>query len=182
MYVGSFGGWYLTDEMMDFFTAAREMDPKTFALVLKQRDKEKVSQEFEARGFGTDDFFVTSVAPGDVHRYMAAGDAALSFIKSCYSKQSSSPTKLAEYLACGLPIIANRGVGDVDQLIEENGVGVMLDEFSRENYNAALTKIRELGNVAGQCRETARREFDLRTVGGERYRRLYSSLITIGKT
>lgn len=176
IYVGSFGGWYMTDEMMGLFAAARETDRNAFALVLTQRDTEKIAGEFEARGFASDDFFVTSVGPNEVYRYMAAGDAALSFIKPCYSKQSSSPTKLAEYLACGLPIIANRGVGDVDELIEKNGVGVMTDEFSPESYANALAKIRELGNIADQCRKTARREFDLEKVGGTRYRRLYRAL------
>src|SRR5687768_7432269 len=34
--------------------------------------------------------------------YLSAADAGLSFIKSCFSKIASSPTKNAEYLACGL--------------------------------------------------------------------------------
>ena len=48
--------------------------------------------------------------PGEVPRYLKAADVAISFIKPCYSKQSSSPTKIAEYLASGLPVVCNAGL------------------------------------------------------------------------
>ncbi|MEO8649957.1 MAG: glycosyltransferase [Acidobacteriota bacterium] len=179
-YVGSFGGWYLTDEMIDLFAAARERDPNYFVLILTQRDREKVAGLLASRGFNKDDFFVVSVLPAEVPRYLAASDVAVSLIKAYYSKQSSSPTKLAEYLACGLPVIANRGVGDVDKVLEQNGVGVLLRDFSKESYRAALKEVEELGGFGQRCRETASREFDLVTVGGERYRRIYRNLIGNG--
>lgn len=178
VYVGSFGGWYLTDEMIDLFAAARDRDPSSFALILTQRDKENIVKILRERGFAENDFFVGSVPSGEVPRYLSASDVAISFIKACYSKQSSSPTKLAEYLACGLPIIANRGVGDVDELIEKNGVGVLVDGFDKASYLSAMKKIDELGDVAEKCRETAYREFDLETVGGVGYRRAYRRLIS----
>ncbi len=176
-YVGSFGGWYLTDEMIDLFTTARERDPNSFTLILTQRDKEKISNLLTERGFGQDDFYVGSVPPSEISKYLEASDVAVSFIKACYSKQSSSPTKLAEYLACGLPIIANRGVGDVDKLIQENGVGVLIDAFTKESYLSALNQIDGLGDISEECRKTAEKEFDLETVGGGRYRRIYSRMV-----
>lgn len=176
-YVGSFGGWYLTDEMMKFFAAAREFRSDVFVLILTQRDKEMIAERLRSMGFSENDFFVESVRPHEIANYVAAADVALSFIKACYSKLSSSPTKLAEYLACGVPVIANRGVGDVDKLIEENGVGILLDDLSRESYLKALSELGKLGNVAEKCRETAAREFDLESVGGKRYRRMYKRLV-----
>ena len=175
-YVGSFGGWYLTDEMLDFFSAARKNDPHIFVLILTQRDKEKVTAGLLTRGFSKTDFFVGSVAPDEIPRYLSAADVAVSFIKPCYSKLSSSPTKIAEYLACGVPVISNRGVGDLDELIETNKVGVLLDNFSEAAYLAAITDAEALGDIRARCLNTARKEFDLATVGGERYRRIYERL------
>lgn len=177
IYVGSFGGWYMTDEMMDLFAAARERDPSVFVIILTQRDKEKAAERLRAKGFADGDYFVGSASPADVPRYLSAADISLSFIEACYSKQSSSPTKLAEYLACGLPIICNPGVGDVDALIIDNHVGVLVDGFSKESYLKALQEIDDLGDVRERCRETAAREFDLETVGGAKYRLLYNKLL-----
>ena len=176
VYVGSFGGWYLTEEMLDFFSAAREHDPKIFVLILTQRDKEKIEEKLRQRGFANADFDVRSVAPSDIQRYLSAADISLSFIKACYSKQSSSPTKIAEYLACGLPIIANAGVGDLDELILNNEVGVLVDDFSNDSYLKALREIEALGDIRERGRATAEREFDLTKVGGERYRRMYQRI------
>ena len=178
VYVGSFGGWYLTDKMLDFFAAAREDDRNTFALVMTQRDKDRIRDELLSRGFAETEFFVETVAPAEIGRYLSSADIAISFIKACYSKQSSSPTKIAEYLACGVPIIANRGVGDVDDLISRNRVGALIDDFSDAGYRNALDMVDALGDVRGRCRETAEREFSLTSVGGVKYRALYYRLLT----
>lgn len=176
-YVGSFGGWYLTKETADFFGAFKEKYPNAFAMILTQSKPEMIEPLLLERGFTENDFFIERVSAADVPCYLSAADLAVSFIKQCYSKQASSPTKNAEYLACGLPIIANSGVGDVDLLIERNGVGALVREFSREAYLAALDEVENLGDIAERCRKTARREFDLKTVGGERYRRIYRRLL-----
>lgn len=176
-YAGSFGGWYLTDEMIEFFVTARYVDPEMFVLILTQRDLGKVEQMMTSRGFTRSDFLVKSVPPDEISRYLNSADFAVSFIKSCYSKLSSSPTKNAEYLACGLPFIANPGIGDVDDLIDTNGVGILLDDLSRESYLKALKALDELGDVSDRCHETAFREFDLETVGGIRYRQLYERMV-----
>ena len=177
VYVGSFGGWYLTDEMFDLFAAAREADPNIFVMILTQRQADLAKQRMTDLGFSESDFLVRSVSPGEIPGYLNAADAAVSFIKNCYSKQASSPTKNAEYLAAGLPIIANSGVGDVDSLIGGDGVGVLIDKFDRESYLTAIADLVARGDIANKCRETAKLRFDLETVGGVRYRRLYDRLL-----
>lgn len=175
-YVGSFGGWYLTDETIGIFKAARERDPKTFALILTQ-SSEAIADKLRDAGYADEDMLITKVAPADVPKFLVAADTAVSFIKTCYSKQSSSPTKVAEYLACGLPIIANRGIGDIDHLIEYNKLGVMIDDLSPEGFSEALAKVDDLGKISERCQAAARDLFDLSIVGGEKYRRLYTRLM-----
>jgi glycosyltransferase involved in cell wall biosynthesis len=177
VYVGSFGGWYLSSSMINFFSAAREVDPETFVLILTQRDKENVKERLVKAGFDSDDFFVESVEPAEIPKFLAAADIAVSFIKACYSKQSSSPTKIAEYLASGLPVIANEGVGDVDDLIRERKVGHILQGLAPEDYKRAIEEIKGLSDVQDRCRALASTEFDLEQVGGARYRSIYENLL-----
>ncbi len=176
-YVGSFGGWYMTNETADLLGAAREKDSSVFALVLSQSPPEVMERLLRERGFSDRDLLITRVPAGEIPAYLSAADAAVSLIKPCYSKQSSSPTKNAEYLACGLPIVANPGIGDVDELIIRTGTGILLDGFDHESYVSALEKLEMLGDVNEICRKTAYDEFDLGRVGGERYRRLYRKLM-----
>ena len=177
VYVGALGGWYLTKEMVDFFLTAHEQDEKTFSMVLTQSPPEMIVEQLKRSGIDSKDFLVKKVWPSEVPRYLKAADVAVSFIKPCYSKLSSSPTKIAEYLASGLPIISNSGIGDLDELIEADRVGVILREFNRDAYISALTEaeaLREDGMIPARCRESARRRFDLKKVGGARYLRLYN--------
>ena len=151
-------------------------DASTFLMVLTQSPPEMITGRFDALGVAQSDYLVKKVAPEDAPRYLKAADFAVSLIKPCYSKMSSSPTKIAEYLASGLPVITNAGVGDLDDLIAEDNVGVILDAFNRESYRRALEGIKVLSldrGIAERCRESARRRFDMAGVGGVRYRRLY---------
>jgi glycosyltransferase involved in cell wall biosynthesis len=179
VYVGSFGGWYLTDEMTRFLAVAHEQDPTTFPMILTQSPREPIVERLRNLGLGEADFLVTQVSPVDVPRYLKAADVAISLIKPCYSKQSSSPTKIAEYLASGLPIVCNAGIGDLDKLIQDNRAGVLLREMSLTAFRSALdevTKLRSEPELEQRLRGVARQQFDLKDVGGRRYRRLYERL------
>ncbi|HAF14713.1 MAG TPA: hypothetical protein DHU55_11740 [Blastocatellia bacterium] len=180
VYVGSFGGWYMTDEMTDFLVVAHSRDPATFSMILTQSPRQMVIDRMSTLGIEQENFLVTQVTPGEVPRYLKAADIAISFIKPCYSKQSSSPTKIAEYLASGLPVVCNAGVGDLDKLIEEDHVGALLREFTPQAYLKALGEIEIMRGdktLADRLRGVARREFDLVDVGRTRYRRLYERLV-----
>jgi glycosyltransferase involved in cell wall biosynthesis len=180
VYLGSFGGWYMTDEMTEFLAIAHQQDSSTFSLILTQSPKQMVFDSMSGRGIDANDFSVAQVTPGEVPRFLKAADLAISFIKPCYSKQSSSPTKIAEYLASGLPVVCNAGVGDLDKLIEEERVGVLLREFNPAGYLRALNEIevmRRDQNLGERLLAVARQEFDLASVGRTRYRRLYERLL-----
>lgn len=180
VYVGSFGGWYMTDEMTRFLAQAHQQDPATYSMILTQSRPEEVVQRLRGLGLDDQDFFVGKVKPEDVPHYLRAADVAISFIKPCYSKLSSSPTKIAEYLASGLPVICNTGVGDLDELIETDRVGIVISEFNSEAYERALRELemlRQDESLAVRCRASAQQRFSLNDVGGERYRRLYRRML-----
>lgn len=176
IHVGALGGLYLTEEIADILSVLKEANAKTFALFLTQSEPQKIVSLLEQKGFSERDFLVTKVPAADVQGYLEASDVGLSLVKASYSTLSRSPTKIPEYLACGLPVIANRGVGDVDELIEQNKVGVLIDDFSKASYLKAFAEVEALGNIDARCRETARSNFDLELIGGKRYRRIYSRL------
>ena len=175
-HVGALGGLYLTEQIADLLATARTLDPRTFAMFLTQSDPKIVLSLLAERGFSEADYFIARVQPEHVADYLYASDVGISFVKSSYSTLSRSPTKIPEYLACGIPIISNSGVGDVDELISGHKVGSLVQEFTDEGYVKALKEIRELGDVSSRCRKLAEADFDLGTVGGERYRRIYQQL------
>jgi glycosyltransferase involved in cell wall biosynthesis len=181
VYVGALGGWYLTDEMAKFLATAHRQDAKTFSLILTQSPPESITTALGRLGVPDKDYLVLKVAPADVPKYLKAADIALSFIKPCFSKRASSPTKIAEALASGLPIVSNAGIGDLDAMIEGDRVGTIVSEFNEPAYLQALSEIDEMrrdSGIGARCRTTAMTRFDLATVGGPRYLQLYRRLLS----
>jgi glycosyltransferase involved in cell wall biosynthesis len=179
VYVGKFTGWYMEQEMVDFFAAARDEIPGLLFVVVTQADREPALAALAARGIGPEDFRITSSGPGEIGRYLAAADAGISFIRPCLSKISSSPTKIGEYLGAGLPVVSGTGIGDVDELLSADGAGVLVKEFGDEAYRAAARRVAELvadDRTRGRCRELAHRELSLDEVGVPRYDRMYRRL------
>jgi glycosyltransferase involved in cell wall biosynthesis len=181
VYVGALGGFYLTRETAELLAAARAQDARSFALVLTQGSPLPMTAELNRVGFGKDDYRVLHVPPDDVPTYLRAADVALALIRPSFVRQSMSPTKFAEYLASGLPVIASHGIGDLDAHIEEAHIGVLLKTLDHAAYVDALRAVDELRRdpeLAERCRAEARTRYDLHTIGGERYRRLYNAVLT----
>jgi glycosyltransferase involved in cell wall biosynthesis len=178
-YVGSLGGFYLTREMAEFLAVACRWDPAAFVLILSQSDPAVITAEFARLGVTASSYRVLRVTPEEVPRHLWAADVAVSFVKPTFSKQAASPTKVGEYLACGLPIVCNAGVGDVDEVVTGDRVGVVVRELSDEGYRQALLEADALAGdpgVSRRCRHSAKKRYDLADVGGVRYRRLYDRL------
>ena len=185
VYVGSLEGWYLTDEMADLLAVMHQQDRRVFSLILTQSPPTMITSRLQERGIRRENYKICKVSPAEIPSYLNAADVAVSFIKPCFSKLSSSPTKMAEYLAAGLPVICNAGIGDLDELIESDRVGVLLRDFNEQSYRRALDELTELehdGDLQARCRSSAIARFDLVSIGGARYRRLYERILAALRT
>jgi glycosyltransferase involved in cell wall biosynthesis len=138
VYAGTLGGYYLIDETARLMAAARAADPRTFALVMTQSEPQPMIAALERAGFSKDDYRVLTVAPEDVPRYLHAADAGVAVIRTSLSHGAMSPTKFAEYLAAGLPVIFSAGIGDLDTQIEQHRVGVLLRSLEPAAFSAAI--------------------------------------------
>lgn len=180
VYSGSLDGWYLTEQMADFFAGVVKKRNDAHLLWLTTGSSERVQQLMSARGIDESHFTVRSVTANEVPSYLAAGDLGLSFIKRCLSKIASSPTKNGEYLACGLPLIINAGVGDSDALINDWKAGVLINEFDAQSFDVAYAQMESFidnRGVRAQARAVAEKLFDLSAIGGQRYAELYGRVL-----
>jgi glycosyltransferase involved in cell wall biosynthesis len=180
-YVGKYGSWYLVDETIDFFGAALKTNPEAKLLIVTQDTEETFHRILAEKRIPQSSYFIRRAAHCEVAGWLSAADAGLAFIKPLPSKRGSSPVKTSEYLACGLPVVSNSGVGDLEAVVETTNSGVILREFNAESYREAFEKLTALlqnENLRENCRKAARAHFDLEKVGGARYRRLYRELLS----
>jgi glycosyltransferase involved in cell wall biosynthesis len=118
---------------------------------------------------------VRAVAPEEVPAELFAGDIGLCLIKSSFSKLASAPTRFAEYLAAGMPIVVTPRVGDLESIVEDHGVGVVLRGEDERSLADAATRVRGLAadpETRDRCRRVAREHFDVDS-GSDRYAEIY---------
>jgi glycosyltransferase involved in cell wall biosynthesis len=179
VYVGKFTGWYMEREMTDFLSVARRSQPDLLFLIVTQADPAPMLRELDRNGIDSPDYRILRAEPEEIGRYLAAADVGLSFVRPCFSKISSSPTKIGEYLAAGLPVVSTAGIGDVDALLGDDRVGALVEDLSIPGYEATVAALRELREDPGlrqRCSDVAGRNLDLREVGIRRYDALYCRL------
>lgn len=188
VYAGKLGGWYPTREMVDFVITARQIFPNLTWRVLTQCDPE------ELRAFATEkglsgSMSIDQVAPDALPGEFSKARLGLCFYRRKRSAEACSPTKVAEYLAAGLPVVATAGIGDTDAVLTNGGckadtsgsaIGVLIDEPTVKAYKRAAIQIRSLlddPDTPQRCRAVAQEYFDLQRVGWARYTRIYEALI-----
>ena len=96
------------------------------------------------------------------------------------SLAAAMPTKIGEFLACGRPIVVNKGLGDMDQFIDEFDAGVVLDGSSSNLVESAsrLANLLLDSDTPRRCRALAEKYFSM-DVGASKYLDLYSQLLSL---
>lgn len=176
LYVGKLSARYRAKEMARFFVTARRLNPDLLFLVLTQDSAEAVTDELDAAGVPESDRRITSTEPAELGAYLAAADFGIFFLQPGSSEIASSPTKVGEYLAAGLPVVSSPGVGDGDALLREHEIGLIAESFDEREYESCAQRILELSADPAcrkRCRVVAREVFSLRDVGIPRYDALY---------
>lgn len=177
-YLGSLGTWYMLEEMLRFFASANTQWGNVHFLLVTRDWRPEHEQLLERLGVEAlrDRIHVRSATRQEVPALVGAADVMLSFIKPTYSKMASSPTKLAEAFALGVPVISNAGIGDVDDITRALDAGAVVD---LENQEALRLVIESLDAVCAKgglaLRERARKVLGLQ-VAHNAYRKVYRDL------
>jgi len=178
-YLGSVGTWYLFDEVLECFRliAARRSDARL--LIVNRHEHEFIRARVAALGIAPERLELVAADHAQVPALIARMTVGAAVIKPVYSKIASAPTKLAEYLGCGVPCLGNAGVGDMEAVLEGERTGVALTDFSHPDRVSAIERLFALLDdpaLAAHCRDTAERLFSLDT-GVAAYARIYEELL-----
>jgi len=178
LYSGSLGTWNMLKEMVDFFLELKRHRKGARLLILTLSARELIDRAVGGR-LEKGDYSVGGgryeEMPGDA----AAADAGIIFRIPGFAKTAASPTKFGEYLACGLPVVVNSGIGDTEELVRKNALGVVVNNFRVDDYGSAagelLRLFEEEKTLRQRCRDAAIREFSLDS-GVRKYLDIYEAL------
>jgi glycosyltransferase involved in cell wall biosynthesis len=180
-YVGSAGTWYLFDAVASCFAQLLRIQPNARLLIVNRGQYEYIRNELAKVGVPEAAFDIVSSEHSAVPQKMALMDAGIFFYKPSFSRAGCAPTKLGEFLGCGIPCLSNAGVGDMAEVLEGEQVGVALKAFDEVSLIVGLNKLLQLTldpATPARCVAAAERHFSL-DEGVARYAEVYQKMTAV---
>lgn len=107
-------------------------------------------------------------------------DVGIYFLKKDFSKTASCPTKLGEMLSCGIPIITNSGIGDIEMYLKnEKKCGFIIDDLKKSSLkeiNSNLNNKKKILKLKINAKWIANKFFE-KNKNILVYKKLYEKLI-----
>lgn len=177
-YLGSVGGWYMTGEMLRFCKLLSDKIPAAKFLFISPHRHEQILQAAAVYNIPPAKIITTKASRKEVPLLVSFSSYSLFFIKPCYSKLSSSPTKHGELMAMGIPVITNGGVGDMYEIVTGNKAGFIVDDFTDEAFNKVIDAVQNDPVFSAQSiRQAATGIYSLKDAVIS-YTRLYTAILT----
>ncbi len=179
VHLGSVSGAYRLDLAARFAVALRAERRGVVLKVLTPAPRSEVWPVLEAAGLTPAEYALEFVKPAEIGPALHTAAAGLDFMHRSRADLARSPARIAEYLAAGALVVVNAGIGDLDDLLADEQVGVVVKSSSPDDVEAAAARVLDLLRQPGirqRCRDAARRHFDLATIGVPGYRNVYRRL------
>ncbi len=143
-YLGSIGTVYLLHEMLAFFARLKATRPSARFLLIGWHDLDAVLTHAAGLDISPDDLIIRPSEHAQVPYWLGAADLAIALRRPSYSSLGASPTKLAEYLACGLPVVVNDRVGDTARIVTQLDAGAVLREMTKKEIDGVVAGLDQL--------------------------------------
>ncbi len=174
-------GWFRTDWLASWMRVAAARDPDARFEIVTRDDAVRVRAATDPANALVGRLSVGPRTSEQMPDAVRSHDLSVMFFTDGPSKLGSAPTRLAEVLGCGLPVVANEGVGDVADIVRKNNVGVIVEGASASQMETAFDALQILmqdPDLPTRCRATAETVFSLET-GTDAYREIYASILNV---
>lgn len=142
VYAGKFGGLYLAQEVFDFIKVAHDYWQDKFRMLLLTNESDENLNRWMKNSKIPGGVIYRKFVPHEiVANYIGLGDFGISPYNPVPSRKYSAPIKNAEYWALGLPVVITNNIADDSKIIDENNIGAMIRNLTREDYLEAIKKI-----------------------------------------
>ncbi len=157
--IGCFVPYQVLEKALEVFHYLREERPDAQLLILTPEPQamRRYATEYSLDLTGVT---ITRVPFSRIPDYVSACDAGLLVRHPSIVSRVASPVKFAEYLGCGLPVLAFCGIGDTEEIIHRYSVGECVDpkdtQGIRKGIRRLLSRIEGYGDaLRAQCRDVA---------------------------
>lgn len=177
-------GWFRLDWLKSWIHMAALSDPNSNFKIITRDDAKIIRLKIDPYNQLDNKLFISSMHFEEMPNAMRMHSFSVMFFTDGLSKIGSSPTRLAEALGCGIPVVANEGVGDLADIIKKNNIGVVVKSQSDEHMKNAFNELKTLlldPELSKRCYTVAKDIFSLK-LGTNAYNKIYSEILEMKKT
>jgi glycosyltransferase involved in cell wall biosynthesis len=142
-YLGSFEQFRRLDFLLEVMQQLAATVPDAMLLMIgdgvQPEDRRQLERMAASLGIADRVVWTGWVSPNDAWRWLANANVAVSFIPRGALYDCASPTKVVEYLALGIPVVAN-DQPEQKRVIEESGAGFCCD-FDHASVVSAIRQV-----------------------------------------
>ena len=176
-YLGSYGRMYVPELFLGYIRRALTYDKFIWIVIFTSDIKDFTSLinnglNMEMRK----KIIIMEVSRSALPELLAAVDVMLCFILPTFARLASSPTKISESLAMGIPIITNKGVGDTSKILVDLSAGILVDLYDRKEVFGTISKLRSLTSFSSMELSNRARQIYGLEVADHRYKLAYENL------
>ena len=184
VYNGGLQEWHDPHLLGYVFRAIHQTSENVKLLVLTTYKKTSLEAVFQGAGLNPEDFQIVAAEPHDVPSYLGACDYGIVPLREISESgamtvvaETMIGTKVAEYLACGLPIIVNKHAGGLKSLMEQYRIGTFFDSKNLAGITHNIRHMKENYNeYQRQCESVAARYLSL-DQAAQSYYRVYKEIL-----
>lgn len=149
-YLGSIGSMYRVDAYLDLLDFSLKQRNDIFGLVITKHlsELDTILKRYNKRL--SKRIIAVQAERNEVPRLLSCINVITSFIEPTYAKISSSPTKIAEAFAAGVPVIGNTGIGDTEEIISVVKGGLTIPDFSYKSIKKAYSNLDNVAKLGGK--------------------------------
>ena len=131
----------------------------------------KILNEFNLKN----NFELKYIPPYEINNEIFGSDFGVFFPVKGFYLTAYFPTKLGEFLSCGVPVITCKINNHVDSILRDNKIGIIIDDLDNINYqniNMEISSMLNDKNIQKRCISIAKKHFDIINAS-EQYRKIY---------
>ena len=178
LYLGSLGPDYLLDQMLALFRQFKLVSKHAKFLFVCNNGRNLVDAACLRLGVAETDVRFVTAERDDIPAFLSLARLSVIFIRPDLAKAGCSPTKLAEALACDVPVVANTGFGDIDRILHfDRNRSIVIPNFSDETLRDALRRIIDDKDRPPGAIRAASGEYNI-AEGVCRYSAIYDELLS----
>lgn len=141
-YSGGAQVWQKVPETIDYYKKI-ENDNTLFLIITQEQDLFKTFLDEK----NIENYLILSANYKDMPTILPAADYGFCIRENTIVNNVASPTKLLEYISCGIRPIITSGIGDLSEFIVNNNLGICIQEDNDWMKETIITKKEEDGKA-----------------------------------